>query len=102
MPIRIQHESGCFKPVVVCDHCDEPIEDAKEGNYQWRVECGQPVDGQMFFTHKSCCRDFELANGGRVGWFWTSLDALPVFLANNLKVDWQKAADSARLFAEIG
>jgi hypothetical protein len=83
-------------PVVVCDHCGEVIKDAKEGNYEFHAG-----GGPVFFTHKRCCRAFEEAYGGRRMWWWCSLECLPIYLGNNLKLDWEKAKQWAAFFASI-
>jgi hypothetical protein len=103
MGLQIKIEGGRYRPVVACDHCGEEIDDARQGNYQWRVEeNGNPADGGLiFFTHKRCCRPFEESNGGRVGWCWTPLSCLPVFLVNNLSLDWEKAKETAQLMASL-
>jgi hypothetical protein len=87
----------------VCDHCGEQIESASQGNYQWRMRNdGSGTDGAVFFTHKHCCRAFEAANRGDVTWAWGELACFPVYLGNNLQLKWEKAKETARLFASIG
>jgi hypothetical protein len=103
MSLQMICVEGRFRPVVVCDHCGEQIADAKDGNYEWRMrEDGQIEDGQIYFTHKACCRPFEIANGGRVHWFAIGLECLPVYLATNLERDWAKAKKTAALMSQMG
>jgi hypothetical protein len=103
MPLRMKWEGGLYRPVIVCDHCGLEISDAEDGNYEWQVEqSGAIVDGTIYFTHKRCCHPFEQANGGRPAWFAITLECLPVFLANNLQVDWHRAEKTARLMATLG
>ena len=100
MPLAIRSEGGMAKPVIICDHCGKEIDEAKQGNYQWDVaQVDKPQGGQVYFTHKACCRAFEALTPGR--WSWTELDCLPVFLANNLKVNWKEAREKAAVLASI-
>ena len=98
MPLLIMEKQGRACPTVVCDHCGQPIKDAKEGNYQWEVE----GDGTLYFTHKQCCRAFEAARSRGLHWAWSDLSGLPVFLANNLKLKWKDAKETARWMASLG
>lgn len=93
MPLRmveeINHPRGepdTTNPQVFCDWCGGRIESVSNGNYEWKVnlETREPVDGQIYFTHKQCCRDFEEAHGGRVSWASIGLGALLVYLPRNL------------------
>jgi hypothetical protein len=103
MPLQIRRDGGLDRPVINCDHCGLEITDAKDGNYEWKVgEAGQVVDGTIYFTHKRCCRPFEQANGGRPRWFAIGFECLPVYLAVNLQVDWDRSKETARLMATLG
>ena len=96
MPIML-HVKGPYVVVqVVCDHCKDVIDDAKQGNYQYRAE-PESLPGVMYFTHKHCCRAFEHAMGG--SWGWVSLSALPYYLANSLHVTWEASSKSGHIHA---
>lgn len=106
MALRIVHDDGLDKVIVICDWCDKQIESAEDGNYQWVMKdsVGIVDESPIYFTHKRCCYAFEHYNGGR-GPVRTKhfgaigLQCLPVFLANNLEVNWVHATRSARLMA---
>lgn len=103
MPLRMRRDGSLDRPVIVCDHCGLEITDAKDGNYEWQVDpSGQIKDGTIHFTHKRCCHPFEQANGDRLGWLAIGLECLPVYLANNLQLDWDRAKKTARLMALEG
>src|SRR5262245_60102707 len=103
MPLMIRPEGPLCCPVILCDHCGREIDDARQGNYQWTMSPlapGRPV--ALYFTHKACCRDFEQARPLPEGlWGWTPLECLPVYLANNLKVDRKKARHTATFLARL-
>jgi hypothetical protein len=82
------------KPVVVCDYCYERIEKGSEGNVYWQVEAkDQPADGAMFYAHKTCDEGFQQQVGtGRALW-WMELSSLPIHLATDLEVDWEKETE---------
>ncbi len=103
MALEIRIQGGRAEPRVVCDHCGEVIEDARTGNYQWRVDDrgGCAEDGAIYFTHKGCCHDFEAARGGRGHWSWAPLSCLPVYLAANLRSGPKEARRSAELMASL-
>lgn len=102
MPLVIKAEGDLSKPVIICDHCRKEISEARHGNYQWRMsESGEGIEGQVYFTHKSCCHAFEEANPGPL-WGAMELDCLLVYLSNNLKVNWDKAKAKAALLGLIG
>ena len=92
MPIKIKRKDGKSCPIVICDWCGEEIEDAKKGNYEWRqMKYENEKDGaQIFFTHKQCCRQFEEHNGGRLCFFAEELEIFPLYLKNNLRIDWEE------------
>jgi hypothetical protein len=41
MPLKIFFNGQYDAPKCFCDHCDEEITDATDGNYQWCYEDGQ-------------------------------------------------------------
>ena len=83
--LAIVWRDGLFCPVVRCDHCGDEITKATDGNYEWEMaEGGEVATGQIFFTHKHCCRPFERVHGGRERWYWDLLSDLPVHRSANL------------------
>jgi hypothetical protein len=103
MPLQIKLEEGRDRPVIVCDHCGEEITDARDGNYQWKVSAeGDRAEGHLYFTHKGCCRAFEAANRGDHDWYAMELACLPIFLGNNLNLNWVEAKKQAAVLASIG
>jgi hypothetical protein len=102
MPLVIKAEGDLSKPVIICDHCGQEITEASQGNYQWKMsKLGKGVEGVVFFTHKSCCHAFEALNPAPC-WGAMELDCLLVYLANNLKVNWEKARKKAARLDSIG
>jgi hypothetical protein len=88
--------------MVFCDHCGKQIADAKSGNYEWQTDNqGQVKDGVIYFTHKHCCLPFEDAHGGRPSFMCNELSIFPLFLGNNLALDWKKARENMLLLARI-
>jgi hypothetical protein len=100
MPLEISPDGPFDRPVVVCDHCGEQIEDAKDGNYQYRIDERGFPHGPLYFTHKECCLAFEAADPERGVWSATELDYLPLYLVNNLKVDLKETEARDRLFSQ--
>jgi hypothetical protein len=101
MPLRIQHEGGLDRPVVVCDLCGAEITDALDGNYQWVMDAeGRPHWAEVYFTHKRCCHAFEQTNGA-VLWGAIGLECLPIFLGTNLRLDGPAAARTAARMASL-
>lgn len=88
-------------PVVICDHCGQRIESARDGNVEWQVDAeGRPTaGGAIFFTHKDCCRAFETAARNR--WYTQELSAFLVYLGNGLHVSWREARRVAALLASV-
>ena len=100
--LKIAWKRGLYRPVVECDWCEEPITDARDGNFEWQVAEDGDTDAAMLFTHKKCCHPFELANRGGGFWRANELQLLPLQLELNLRVDRRRAARLARLLAEVG
>jgi hypothetical protein len=97
--IKLKKERAC--PVVVCDFCGEEIQDAKQGNAEWKFDEEKGSGATIFFTHKKCCHTFEQKNSG-VHFGAEMLDHFLVFLANNVKLDWEKAREGAQRIASLG
>jgi len=72
MPMKIEN---MVKPLIVCDHCDEHIEDAYLANVEWRRD----DSAELFYLHKHCHDDF--CKGERL--MWMPLTDFLVFLQNN-------------------
>lgn len=100
--LKIVNEQGKDKPVITCDWCQERIDDARKGNYQWHMGPHGPLDGHLYFTHKTCCHAFETSNQSD-DWTWGAieLEMLPVFLAHNLRLSQKHARETARVYAEM-
>jgi hypothetical protein len=96
MPLAIRYEQDLCVPIVVCDLCGREICSATDGNYQWLPS--DPV-ARMYFTHKACCRAFEKRHGGL--WGAMSLEVLPAYLVNNLKINWAESRRMANHFSRF-
>jgi hypothetical protein len=98
MPLTMNTDGRISMPGVICDVCGKGIEDARNGNAQWLM--GEEGKGcTIYFTHKACCHAFDTIHPGSGA---QELAHFLVFLANNLKVDWDKAKKGAALIASIG
>jgi ribosomal protein L24E len=90
MPLRMVLETGAkgeqdlYCPQLFCDYCGEQIE--AQGNGLYQVRDGEPVTGEIFFTHKHCNHAFEHFNRPAEGarWYWVDARDLPLQLAANL------------------
>ncbi len=103
MTMRVVHEDGMCFPVVICDSCGNPITHATDGNYQWLVHMNGDTDGTLFFTHKACCHTFEMTHEHpNAVWYAEELCDLPLFLGNNLELDWAEVFKRLRVLAEAG
>ena len=102
MPLQIKLEDNLYMPVAVCDHCGEQIIDAKQGNYEWRVQPPDyDTDGDVFFTHKGCSRAFRLARPVEPGhWCCIELRELTMRLSANLGQSWQDVKTEAQKATE--
>ena len=88
MGIQIIIKDGLRCPVVFCDQCNQVIENARTGNFEWHVDDKWEIDnqGQVYFTHKQCSYPFEESRGGRHHWHCDELQLFPLFLGHNLKI----------------
>jgi len=83
--IRYVQDDNLWCPYVICDHCNERIEDAKQGNALYN-----PDKGIVYFTHKKCNHAWEhinhaeSSNGSRACWFADELEAFILRLGINL------------------
>ena len=92
MPLVIRDDGDIFRPIPVCDYCNEDITDVEDGNYQWPMRDVPGGDMPIYFTHKRCCHPFEQTHrlvGGP--WGAEELKFLLVYLANNTRFSWKKA-----------
>jgi hypothetical protein len=87
-------ESG---PVVLCDQCGLRIADAKDGSYYWAP--GEESVTEVFFAHKRCDAAFqqEHPTDDDLMWFSGELVDFPIFLGDNLSLNWGDARKHARV-----
>jgi hypothetical protein len=84
MPLMIQFHDGLACPTVVCDWCQQPIDQAQAGGYFWPT--GPRAEGQLIaltFLHKGACDDVWQALYGPLD-CWEELLYLPTFMMDNL------------------
>jgi hypothetical protein len=89
--LRMVYERGRFLPRIFCDQCGEPIKDAAQGQYAWRVDDDAARAGEMVFLHKQCTPAFAEAHS--VPWITEELAYLPVQLGADLALDWRKVRE---------
>jgi hypothetical protein len=84
-------------PAVFCDYCGRSIDSASEGTYEWVMD-EDWAPGDVFFTHRGCSRLFERAHPLPLGQTWgaSPLGVFPLYLGNNLSVEWQEAQREAQ------
>jgi hypothetical protein len=104
--IYIRPDDGAYS-VIVCDHCGEPITDAKDGNAVWR-ESSHPRRKEQFIpiqhTHKRCNwlfmhRRFPEPDDG--SWMWMSHELTHdlFMLLLNVEFNLPDAERQARMMA---
>lgn len=99
MPICMLEREGRSCPVVLCDVCMEVIAEAADGNYEWFPHRNTAIPVPVSFTHKGCSQEFERQQAPMQGGEGSSsmeLMCFPIYLGNNLKLDWSKAEQNAR------
>ena len=77
-------------PETFCDVCRERVEDAREGNFLYRVDVQfEPVDGVIYHVHKRCNQTLEAGLPSPVGgrWHCNELRRLPMHIGANLGFD---------------
>ena len=99
MPLDMMFKGGLYCPVVRCDWCGLPIDDARDGNVEWRME-DDPTP--ICFTHKGCCAAFERATGGYPSWLTCELVDFPVQVAANLGIDFRDKQQREYAYRERG
>lgn len=111
MSIKIVHEihhhegrPDISAPKFFCDHCDRPIEDAQLGLYVFpnqNLDDPAIMEGRkavpLFTVHKGRCDEqFHLDRGFDPRTVPTmELSVLPIFLGNNMALDWDLARELA-------
>jgi len=95
MSIRMARDRGLLCPQVFCDFCKLRIEDAKGGNFEYRVdEAAAPME-PVFFSHKRCSDSLRASRDPRGMWYCDELWLFPVQLGTSLSVDLKKAEVAA-------
>ena len=99
--IKIVFTEGRFAPQAFCDHCGERIEKAAEGNYEWHPtgDFEQGEVSEVYLIHKRCTQAFEQATGRRP--YTGELTVFPVYLSNNLEIDWDEATEMVARSASL-
>lgn len=97
MSIKIVLDNNLYCPKIFCDYCGNEIEDAKQGNYEWKSGFNAGFTSEIFFTHKQCCFPFEEQHGGRSTWMTGELQVFPLFLKRNLNIDSKREKELAEL-----
>ena len=95
MPICMVDKNGISAPIVLCDVCGEVITKAIDGNYEW-VPREEPskrhIPVPVCFTHKRCSNEFERQHAPQGGVSCNhELLYFPLYLGNNLELDWEMA-----------
>jgi hypothetical protein len=96
----IINDDGRHAPQAFCDHCGERIEQARDGNYEWHpgnIEPGDEVE--VYLIHKRCTQAFQQATGKHP--YTGELTVFPVYLGNNLEIDWDEANEMVRRSAAL-
>lgn len=94
MPIRAVYREGRFYPSLVCEHCDEKIEEAGKANALW-----DPDYGEAFFVHKPCNRAFESSFGERL--WWEPLDSFLHRILHNSGFRPEEAKEKAEVLGQL-
>lgn len=93
--LRLELVDGRVCPLVFCDFCGHRIDG--EGNFgTGYFPDGHTIyGGRPSFTHKGCCEAFEERHDSELLWGWDEIEWLPVYLGQNLHIDWIKAGEAA-------
>ena len=75
-----------WKPMFICDYCNEPI--TEDGDVEFKVDpaTGGPMTGISFHLHKECDYKFCSAHGSQADWAWEDLSVFLRLLAQNTHV----------------
>ena len=97
MPIQSHDpETGPTTIDVICDACGLRIERAREGNYHWKFQ-----EPNIYFAHKVCSDDMEAKVDPNGHWCCHELRYFPVWMGNNLKIDWERDLEQASNMPEL-
>jgi hypothetical protein len=102
MPIKMMASGPLVGPVIICDFCEQCIEDATQGNYIWNDdESGAGGLMDVYFVHNSGPCDMGLQS--RMGKHMHNsleLSVLFPYLIRNLNVDMERAEKDAYIASE--
>ncbi len=94
MPIKAVYSEGRFFPSLICDHCDEKIEEAGKSNALW-----DPHSEEAFFVHTHCNRAFESSFGERL--WYEPLDSFLHRVLFNVGFRPEKAKEKAEMLGQL-
>ena len=101
--IKVIQSNRVCAPQVFCDWCGERIEDARQGNFEWSDAKNDPEQGKVLFAHKRCSRALQAARQITPGtWRTGELMFFPLFLGNNLNLNWEEAWKQLRQRVDFG
>lgn len=102
MPLYMVLRQNQSCPIPFCDHCGQAITRADAGLYCFS-QTVSATPSPVYFVHKRCQDPFEATHPAEHGGLWGSvpLDALPVYMARNLGIDWARAAVVADLMGTL-
>jgi hypothetical protein len=100
MPIVMRHIEGRAATTMLCDRCGRGIDDAASAWYQWLEAPADRFTGEVFFLHKSCVDSFEEAHPTASDEAWANMElaCFPIYVGNNISLDWDSAWELARFF----
>ena len=96
MPMRMISDANGSVAAVFCDHCQQRIDTADEGNVEWRSLDVAEVE----FTHKQCSDAFR-SQKGDLTYHSMELSVFPLRLAYALDVDLDEAQDHLELLTGL-
>lgn len=99
MPIQLHNVDDRTRVVVVCDHCQQPISRAEDGNCEY-MESAPGAKQAPFFTHKACSDPFRAVRPDIA--LSMELTAFPVYLVANLELDFDDAVKLTAALRELG
>lgn len=103
MPIVMRLYKGQNCPVIICDECQRRIEDAKDGNVEFKMLTGDGRDRNVVFLHKGdCTLAYEATHDGRVCWGSDELAGFVLLLGHNIRISKSDAAQFWTRFNECG
>lgn len=107
---KIVRFAGGSRVLTYCDQCHGRIDTAAGGVYAWRrdtllADAGEgmeqsPEGGEMAVLHKGECHSAWEATTGH--WQpWGELSWFPIFVANNMGMDWERTVGSLQNIAQL-